>query len=80
MSRHSQELLQELGASSYSVEQAAKAESANAVLQLARQQGVGLAQRVAAMARDAAQRLVGEACRVDVLVTDRSGAIVGESD
>ena len=72
-------ILQNLGASPYIVARAAEAESANAVLQIAEAEALGLAEIVALRARDAAQRMVGDAVRVDVLIVDRSGAIVGES-
>lgn len=72
-------ILQNLGASPYSVAEAAMAGSANAVLQIAQAGGLGLADVVAQQARDVAQGVVGNATRVDVLVVDRSGVIVGES-
>ena len=72
-------ILQNLGASPYIISRAADAESANAVLQIAEAEALGLAESVALRARDAAQRMVGDAVRVDVLIVDRSGAIVGES-
>lgn len=72
-------ILQNLGASPYIISRAAEAESANAVLQIAEAEALGLAGIVALRARDAAQRMVGDAVRVDVLIVDRSGAIVGES-
>lgn len=51
-------------------------ESASALLQAG---GPVLAEKVAAMARDAAERLAGPDISVGVLVVDRSGTIVGES-
>ncbi|MBK8082602.1 MAG: cobalt-precorrin-5B (C(1))-methyltransferase [Devosia sp.] len=72
-------LLRNLGASPYSVAQAANAESANAVLQIAGAEGIGLADAVARRAREVAKGVVGHATQVDVLVVDRTGAIVGES-
>ena len=72
-------ILQELGASPYIVDRARRAESANAVLEVAEAGGPALADIVAQQARDQAQQVVGHAARVDVLVIDRQGAIVGES-
>jgi len=57
-------------------EEARRANTANAVLQLG---GAPLADAVARLARDAAQAMVGDGAHVDVLVSDRAGAIVGES-
>jgi cobalt-precorrin-5B (C1)-methyltransferase len=74
------ELLHELGLSSYDVERARAANSANEVLSIAVAAGLPLGDAIAKRARDVAQRTAGGQVRVDILIIDRAGAIVGVSD
>ena len=77
--QHLAEILKSLGAEDDRVAEAARAESANALLQSAGRWAKPLADAVAREACDVAQAIVGDVSRVDVLVVDRSGTIVGES-
>mgnify|MGYP002402072685 CR=1 FL=1 len=70
--------LAELGATPDVVAQARAANTAAHVLSIAKEAGLPLADRVAALAQDTALgTLEGAPVEVEVLVTDRAGAIVG---
>ncbi len=70
----------ELGAAPERVAEARHANTAAHVLGIAKDAGLPLADRVAALAQDAALAVLdGAPVEVEVLVTDRAGAIVGEA-
>lgn len=57
-----------------------RANTAAEVLEVARQAGVPLADRVAAKARDTALEVVGDAVAVETLIFDRLGRLVGRAN
>lgn len=74
------ERLAELGSAADLVARARAGNTAAHVLEMAREAGLPLADRVAALAREAAlATLDGAPVAVEVLVTDRQGVIVGEA-
>jgi cobalt-precorrin-5B (C1)-methyltransferase len=77
-----------LGGDAGLVARAEAANTANEVLEIARQAGLPLADRIASLARDAANRVAGgvagrvagEAIEIEVAIFDRKGTPVGKSD
>ena len=69
-----------LGAAPDQVEAARGANTANQVLELARQADVPLADRIAGAALAMAQEVAGAAIRVEVLIFDREGRLAGRAD
>jgi cobalt-precorrin-5B (C1)-methyltransferase len=68
-----------VGASSALAAAIERANTANEVLGLVRDEGVSLADRVAAAARAVSREVVGNEVAVEVLVVDRGGGIVGRA-
>ncbi len=74
------ERVAELGGPAGLVEAVRGANTANQVLELARQGGLPLADRVAALAREAALGVLRGETRVEVLIVNRQGDFVGRAD
>ena len=73
-------VLAEAGATPEALAAAQRANTANQVLELARADGIPLADLVSARARAFAQQTVGPATAVDIVIVDRAGAVVGRAD
>ncbi len=73
-------LVDHQGAEAQLRDQARGANTANQVLELARQAGLPLADAVAGKARATALDVLDGETRVEVLIFDRQGALVGRAD
>ncbi len=75
------ELLADLGAPEDAVKQAAKANTALEILQIAERHELALAERVAQQAQSVAiEQLRGAETAVEILVSDRQGKLIGKAD
>ena len=73
-------IMAELGADAALAEKARTANTGNEVLDLARDSGLKLADRIAADAREVARGVLVDGVAVEVLIFDRDGALVGRAD
>ncbi|MCW5698362.1 MAG: cobalt-precorrin-5B (C(1))-methyltransferase [Rhodospirillales bacterium] len=73
------DLLASLGADSRSVAAARAANSGTAVLEIAAEQSLPLADAIARQARDVAERVVERRTAIEVIVFDRSGNAIGRA-
>jgi len=74
------DILRELGATEPLVNAARAANTAGQILSMAREAGLPLADRVAALARETALGVLAGETLVEVLVVDRTGEIIGRAD